>query len=159
MFDIVDDTRLKVRCSVTEQQVLRLSTGQKVNIRSDALPNAALTGTITFIGAVADRGLNYPLKVLIDVKKELKAGMYVTTFFNANAESKGILIPRNAVSGSVKSANVFVVNKGVASKREVVIGAMVNENVEVVSGLQAGDSIVTAGLINVSDGVKVSNKN
>ncbi|MFA9390529.1 MAG: efflux RND transporter periplasmic adaptor subunit [Prolixibacteraceae bacterium] len=159
LFDIVDDSKLKIQCSVSEQQVLRLKKGQKANLTCNALPGVELSGTISFIGAVADRGLNFPIEVLIDDKKELKAGMYVTTFFESQSESKGILIPRNAVSGSVKSANVFVVNKGIASKRDVIIGAMVNEDVEIISGLQVGDSIVTAGLINVSDGVKVTNKN
>ena len=35
---------------------------------------------------------------------------------------------------------------------------MTGNKVEILSGLQAGDSIIVSGLINVSDGVTVMNK-
>ena len=84
--------------------------------------------------------------------------MYATAHFEASTKKTGLLIPRNAVSGSVKSASVFVVQNGTALHRDVVIGDMVGSRVEITSGLQPGDSIVVAGLINLSDGVKVVNR-
>ena len=69
----------------------------------------------------------------------------------------GILIPRNAIVGSIQAANVFVVKNGIAQKQSVTTGNMVGEKIEVLQGLQKGDSIVVAGLINVSDGAKVRN--
>ena len=158
LFDIVDDSELKLHCNVTELQVLRLSRGQGVKISSRAFPMETFSGKISFISSKADRGLSYPVEISIKDKKGLKAGMYVTANFQSDAEKKGLLIPRNAVSGSVKSASVFVVKNGIAHHHDVVVGEMVGTKVQIVQGLQAGDSIVVAGLINVSDGVKVANK-
>ena len=158
LFDIVDDSQLKLRCSVTESQVLKLSKGQETEVTSSAFPEESFSGKISFIGAKADRGLSYPIEIIIQNKKGLRAGMYVTAYFEANTQRKGLLIPRNAVSGSVKSASVFIVQNGIAKHRDVVVGDMIGKRVEVTKGLQAGDSIVVAGLINISDGVKVINR-
>jgi membrane fusion protein, multidrug efflux system len=158
LFDIVDDSRLKLQCNVSEQQVLGLSRGQKVRIGCNTFPEEEFSGVISFIGAKAGKGLSYPVEIRVDDKKDLKAGMYVTTFFELQSGSKGLLIPRSAVSGSVKSANVYIVKNGMAHKRDVVAGTMIDKRVEILSGLQAGDSIVVAGLINVSEGAKVINK-
>ena len=81
--------------------------------------------------------------------------MYATVHFDDQATQKGILIPRNAIVGSVKGASVFVVEQGVAHKRPVVIGAVVGKQVEVLSGLTVGDSLVTTGLINVAEGSQI----
>ena len=158
LFDIIDDSQLKLRCNVTESQVLKLSKGQDAEVTSSAFPQESFIGKISFIGAKADRGLSYPIEIIIQSKKGLRAGMYVTANFEANTQKKGLLIPRNAVSGSVKSASVFVVQNGIAKHRDVIIGDMIGKRVEVTKGLQAGDSIVVAGLINISDGVKVVNR-
>lgn len=158
LFDIIDDSQLKLRCNVTESQVLRLTIGQEVVITSSLFPNESFSGKISFISAKAEQGLSYPVEIMIRNKNELKAGMYATAHFEASTKKTGLLIPRNAVSGSVKSASVFVVQNGTAQHMDVVIGDMVGSRVEITSGLQPGDSIVVAGLINLSDGVKVVNR-
>ncbi len=158
LFDIVDDSQLKLRCNVTELQVLKLSKGQNAGLTSSSFPEEMFSGTISFIGAKADRGLSYPIEINIQNKKGLRAGMYVTAHFEANTKKTGLLIPRNAVSGSVKSASVFVVQNGIATHRNVTVGDMIGKRVEITQGLQPGDSIVVAGLINISDGVKVVNR-
>ena len=83
--------------------------------------------------------------------------MLVTAHFNQGGSKQGILILRGAISGSVQSAAVYTVQQGVARKRPVVAGEMIGENIEILDGLNSGDSIIVAGLINVSDGTKVRN--
>lgn len=158
LFDIIDDSQLKVMCFVTEKQLLNISKGQSVAITNETFPGETFTGKITFVSPKADRSLNFPIEVTItDSKKELKSGMLVSLSFDTGAQHNGILIPRSAISGSVQAANVFVVKNGIAKKQEVLTGNMVGNRIEVLKGLQAGDSIVVGGLINVSDGVKVRN--
>lgn len=158
LFDIIDDSQLKVMCFATEKQRLNLTKGQSVSVTSETFPGETFTGKITFIGEKADRSLNFPLEItMVNAKKNLKAGMFVTVKFDADAEKNGILVPRSAISVSVQAANVFVVKNGIAKKQNVVTGNMVGEQIEILQGLTAGDSIVVAGLINISDGTKVRN--
>ena len=156
-FDIVDDSA-ETEMQYYESQVLSISKGQEVNIKTDAYTSQLYSGTISFIGKKSGMGLSYPIEIVIKNKQELMTGQFVTADFKSVTQQKGILIPRNAVSGSVKSASVYVVKNGIAQQRDISIGNMVGKRVEVIQGLQAGDSIVVAGLIDVTDGVKVVNR-
>lgn len=156
LFDIIDDSQLKAMCYATEKQVLGLKKGQPVKLTSETFPGEVLEGTITFVGEKADRSLNFPVEVAVaNHNKELKSGMYVSVLFDSDTQKQGVLIPRNAISGSVQAANVFVVENGIAKRKNVTIGNMVGEQVEITEGLQAGESIVFEGLINISDGAEV----
>ncbi|OPZ26895.1 MAG: Multidrug resistance protein MdtE precursor [Bacteroidetes bacterium ADurb.BinA174] len=158
LFDIIDDSQLKAMCFATEKQRLNLTVGQSVTVKSETFPDKIFQGEITFISDKADRSLNFPIEVtLTGDKQDLKSGMFVTVLFNIGAMKNGILIPRNAIVGSVQAANVFVVKNGTAKKQKVVAGDMVGEQIEILQGLQPADSVIVAGLINVTDGVKVKN--
>lgn len=160
LFDIIDDSQLKALCNVTERQVVLLKQGQNVRIECDAFPGEKYTGKITFVGSKADRSLSYPVEVSVSgpEKKKLKAGMYVTAYFDVESGNNVIMIPRSAITGSVKNAKVFTVTDGKAAEKEVTVGSMIGNRVEILDGLQAGDSVIVAGLINVSDGISVKNK-
>ncbi len=160
LYDIIDESVLKLTVNVTERQVIELKKGMPVSIVCSTFPGQTFAGKISFIGMKADRSLNYPVEITINSRegKNLKSGMYVTANFSFKSDTEGILIPRSAVSGSVKNANVFVVTDGKAVKKPVVLGNSINKDIEVISGLQAGDSIITGGLINIADGVDVQNK-
>lgn len=158
LFDILDDSSLKVWVNVTERQVLRLKKGARVRLTCSAFPGETYQGTLTYIGPKADKTFNYPIEITLSStdKQQLLSGMYVTVHLDDLADRRGILIPRNAIVGSVKGASVFVVEKGVAHKRAVVIGEVVGKRVEVLSGLSAGDSLITTGLINVTEGSQIN---
>lgn len=156
LFDIINDSQLKATCFVTEKQILEISKGHEVIVASETFPGETFKGKITFIGKKAESSLNFPVEVsIVDHKKELKPGMFVTMFFNTETQKNGIIIPRNAISGSYQESKVFVLENSLAKQRNIVIGEMLDESVVVLQGLQAGDSIITGGLINVFDGAIV----
>lgn len=157
LFDILDDSSLKLWVNVSERQVQHVKKGSKVTLTCNAFPGETYTGTLSYIGTKADKTFNYPVEITLaaSAKKQLLSGMYATVHFEDQATQRGILIPRNALVGSVKGASVFVVDQGLAHKRPVVIGAVLGKQVEVLSGLSAGDSLVTTGLINVTEGRQI----
>ena len=158
LFDIIDDSELKVACYATEKQVLNLTQGEEVAVTGDIFPGETFTGKISMVGDKADRSFNFPVEItLTNPNKALKAGMYVHVLFNGKKEQSGILIPRSAINGSVHEAKAFVVENGTAKIRRIVCGNIQGEQIEVLEGLQPGDTIVVAGLINVFDGAKVKN--
>jgi RND family efflux transporter MFP subunit len=136
-----------------------LTKGQRITATSNDAPGITFTGKIENIGIKTDSGLNYPVDVLMDKNANLKIGMYMNVNFKSDEPRKGILIPRNTIVGSVKSASVYIEQNGIAVKRSVVIGDMVGERVEIHSGLNSGEKIITSGIMNVSDGTKVKSVN
>lgn len=156
LFDIIDNSQLKVMCFVTEKQILDIWKGQMVRLVSETFPGETFAGKIVFIGDKAERSLNFPVEITItDGKKELKSGMFISVNFNSDTQKNGIIIPRNAISGSVEAASVFVIENGTAKKQSIVVGNMVDEQIEVLQGLQCGDSVIVGGLINITEGSKV----
>lgn len=155
LFDIVNDGQLKVTVGVPESRVRLISKGQKVTLADNSDASVNYTGKINYIGIKTDRGLNYPVEVYLDKAPDQRIGMYLKVHFTDDTARSGVLVPRKAIVGSAKAANVFVVENGKAVQREVVIGEMVGDKVEVIEGLAAGDEIITAGIMNVADGTEV----
>lgn len=158
MFDIVDVSRLKLAVSVPEAQVVTLSKGQKVSVTSSVFPETTYEGTITFIAAKGDNSLNYPVEMEVGniAGKDLKAGMYGTAHFVDPKADKAIFIARTAFIGGVNSNEVYVMEGNVAKKRKVVAGRIVGDQVEVREGLNEGDTVITSGQINLTDGATVA---
>lgn len=158
LFDIINDSQLKATCFVTGKQILNISEGHEIIVASEIFPGETFKGKIIFIGKKAERSLNFPVEVsIVDHKKELKPGMFVSIFFNTETQKSGIIIPRNAIIGSFQAAKVFVLENSLAKQHNIIVGEMIGESIEVLQGLQAGDSIITGGLINVFDGAIVRN--
>ena len=155
LFEIVDASRVKVICNVPESRVRLISEGQKVTAEAGDGSGKIFTGTIRNIGIKTDRGLNYPVEVMMDRNGDLHVGMYLKVNFAANEGQQGYLVPRKAVVGSVLSAKVYVVSDGKAYARDVVLGEMTGDRIEILEGVEEGDRIVTAGLMNISDGTEV----
>ena len=91
----------------------------------------------------------------MDRNTSLHPGMYLKVRFEADDSHSCILVPRKAVVGSVMSAKVYVVSDGKAESRPVRLGDMFGDRIEIIDGLQEGEKIVLAGLMNVSDGTVV----
>ncbi|MDD5151312.1 MAG: efflux RND transporter periplasmic adaptor subunit, partial [Flavobacterium sp.] len=105
LFDIVNVSKLKLKVTVNENQVASLKLGNIVIISASVFPDKSLTGKITFIASKADQTLNFPIEIEVDnnPNSDIKAGMYGTATFGANAAKQAEVktIPRTAFVGSV----------------------------------------------------------
>lgn len=155
LFEIVDDSRIKVTCNIPESKVRLVKAGSKVSAKASDGSSKTFSGTVKNVGVKTDRGLNYPVEVILDTDPDLKVGMYLKVRFEADGKQDGIFIPRKAVVGSVLAANVYVVMDGRAVRREVRLGDMTGNRIEILEGLEDGEEIVVAGLMNISDGAAV----
>ena len=82
--------------------------------------------------------------------------MFAHVIINTKSSIKSLVIPRSALIGSVKNAQVYVVNNGVAKLRNLVIGNSSNNYLQVLSGLKEGDVVVVTGQNNLKDNFKVN---
>jgi membrane fusion protein (multidrug efflux system) len=158
LFEIVDGSKLQLTVYVSELEVVKLQTGNRVNVTASVFPEAVYEGKITFISAKGDAALNYPVEIEIQniAGKELKAGMYGTATFSSINKSEAMLIPRSAFYGGINSQKIFVLNNDKAKLREVITGRSYGEQVEIRGGLKEGEIIITSGQINLVDGTRVS---
>ncbi|TKC04306.1 efflux RND transporter periplasmic adaptor subunit [Pedobacter frigoris] len=160
LFEIVDVSKLKLKVNVNESQVANLKIGNTVDIQSSVFPTDKFSGKVTFIAPKADETLNFPIEIEVanNFKNSLKAGMYGTAVFKFPKQAPTILVPRTSFVGSVSSNEVYVLNtsKNTAETRKVVSGRILGDNVEVLEGLKEGETVITSGQINLTEGTPVT---
>lgn len=158
MFDIVDVSRLKLKVTVPELQVINLQLGDKVEVSTNVFPEVKYTGKITFIAAKGDNTLSYPVEMEVaNVSgKTLRAGMYGTANFAMPKQDAAILVSRTSFVGGVNSNQIYVMENNVAKIRKVVAGRIYGDKVEIREGLNEGETVIINGQINLTEGSKVT---
>lgn len=156
--NIVDISTLKVKVNVSEKDAFALKNGDKVIVTTDVYPGVEFSGRVASIAPKADEAHTYPIEIRMSNSKQypLKAGMFGKVSFTSIEKSDALIIPRSALIGSIKNPKVFVIKDGKAELRDVQIGADAGTKLEIISGLQAGESIVTNGQNNLRPGSKVT---
>ena len=92
-----------------------------------------------------------------DTPTELRPGTQVGVEIDAEQRSNVPLVPAIAVLKDDPAQPVVVVAAGsVAQRRPVVIGLVDGENIEILSGLKAGELIITQGHSTLRDGTPIS---
>ncbi|WPV64716.1 efflux RND transporter periplasmic adaptor subunit [Chitinophaga sp. LS1] len=155
---IVNLNKAKVQVNLTEAEVYKVTNGQKVKITADVYPGKEFSGTISFISPQADQTHNYLVEIMTDnaTQSILRSGTFVYADFSRKTQEQFLVIPREALTESVKNASVYVVKNNVVHQQIIQTGTEMGGLMQVISGLQAGDSVVTSGQINLKDGTPVS---
>jgi RND family efflux transporter MFP subunit len=155
--NIVDITTLKVRVNVSEQEAFRLKPGDPVDISTDVYPGQKFQARVDNIASKADEAHTYPVEIRLvnNAKFPLRAGMFCRIAFTSITATEALAIPRVALVGSVKNAEVFVVRNGIAWLQRIIVGKQTNEYLEVLNGLGEGDTVVTSGQNNLVDKTRI----
>jgi RND family efflux transporter MFP subunit len=156
--NVVDISRLKVKINVAEQDVFKMREGDSVDVTTDVYPGVTFRGRISTISDKADDAHTYPVEVALANNKEhpLRAGMFGRVSFVAVRPTEALTIPREALVGSAKDAQVYVVQNGIAYLRNIVIGGEYDTKLSVRSGLTDGEKIVVNGQNNLKDSTAVT---
>jgi membrane fusion protein, multidrug efflux system len=177
LFRIQRPTALTVRALVPETIIRQIAIGENVEVTFPTLTGATVKGTITEIGALAQQGNAFPVKVLLrkTAQYDIRVGMTAQVFFmveNYKATDKvAYLIPisaldlrgqedldnKTAAEKTGRHGRVFVIDPATMTlrPREVAIGNIKDNKIEVIGGLEAGEKIVTAGVPFLEPGQKV----
>lgn len=152
LFTLADLSTLWLVAKVPETTMRDIRRGDTVTVTVDALPDQPVSGRVSYIGATVS-DTTRTVDVRIDVPNrtgQLKPGMFaraqLATRGARTEPSNRLLIPQIAVQELNRKRVVFVPRgDGGFDVREVTVGASVGDDIEVLSGLKAGDRIVTTG--------------
>jgi membrane fusion protein (multidrug efflux system) len=90
-------------------------------------------------------------------KKELIPGAFANVTLILSEQEK-LTIPTQALVPEMGGYKVYVVNNQKAAEKKVKTGIRTEKDIEIVVGIEEGDSVITAGLMNMRDGVPVKIK-
>lgn len=157
---LIEINNLKLEISVPERHLSKFKDNMELKVKSDVYPETVFSGKVSFIGSQVDESHNYSVKILVQNinKTPLKAGMYGNVIVDNSLSSNGISIPRSSITGDSSDPKVYVVKNGIANLRSIKIGVSNETSVQVINGLTEGETIVTGGLVNLTNGSKVEIK-
>jgi len=151
LFKLADLSTLWLVAKVPETSMRDIRRGDTVTVKVDALPDQPVSGRVSYIGATISETTR-TVDVRIDIPNgtsQLKPGMFARAQLATHAareRADRILIPQVAVQELNRKRVVFVPRTdGGFDVRVVTVGASVGDDIEVLSGLKAGDTIVTNG--------------
>jgi membrane fusion protein (multidrug efflux system) len=139
--------------ALPERHLDQISTDQSIEIEVQSFPGEVFTGRIAAINPGIDPGTrSLQVRALLqNPEARLRPGMFaeVRTLL---PESPGVLtLPQTAITYNPYGDSVFVILEGESGssvqRRQVKTGGVRNGRVEIVSGLQAGDTVVAAGQV------------
>jgi len=155
---VVDDTsRVKIEAQVPESALRGRRVGDAVEIEVDAAGGGVRHATLSEILPAADpRSRTFTARAVLDNPDgALRAGMFARLRLPGQ-EGKAVAVPESAAVQRGPLTGVFVVDsQGIARLRWVTLGDARDGRVEILSGLAAGERIVTEPPAALEDGRRV----
>jgi len=152
---IVNADVLKVKADVPESYAGSVGTGNEVMI---LIPDAkdSLKTKVTFAAKAIDpTSRSFAVEIKLPVRKTLRPNMTAIIKIADYSKANTISIPVKAVQRSENGDYVYVNENGVAKRKTVKVGVTYGGLSEILSGLKAGEQLVTEGAADIEDGDKV----
>ena len=152
---IVNADNLKVKADVPESYSASVGTGNNVKI---VVPDAndSLVTKVTFAAKAIDpTSRSFAVEIKLPTRKTLRPNMTAILKIADYSKANAITVPIKAIQKSEDGDYVFVNNSGTAKRKTVKVGATYGGQSEIISGLNAGDQLITAGAEDIEDGDKI----
>ena len=149
---------LKAIINVSESYFSKVKLGMTVNIQLDVYENEIFTGKVSLIYPTIDATAHtFGVQITInntDIK--VRPGMFGRVTLNFGT-AQSIVVPDAAVQKQVGANDkyVFIIENGVSRYRKVELGQHLGDSYEILSGVNEGDVVVTAGQTRLNDGTEV----
>ncbi len=155
---VVQTDTLRVFISVNERDATGVEVGKEAHVELDALPGRSFHGKVVRMSPAFDpttRTLDAEVH-LANPDGLLRPGMYGRGAIVLEVHPKALVVPEAALQISNDKKFVFVLaGKDKVQRRAVEIGVDGGSWLEVLSGIQAQDEVVTAGIESLADGSAV----
>lgn len=160
LFVVSDIKTVKANAYIPESELQNIKIGQEATVLVSSL-DETFKGKITEVGSAADPSSRaFTVKITIaNPNLLIRPGMIAEAKISSGTKSEFLAIPTEAVVRNLNNENVvYVVDKGKnkAFERKVSLGKLADNYIEILSGLNPGDVIVTAGQNKLTDGADIT---
>jgi membrane fusion protein, multidrug efflux system len=160
LVEMADPSAVDVVLGMTPSDAGRLRIGASALLRSGQGTTGDTLGraTVVDVGGIVDSATR---SVAVRVRpgtmrRTLRLGETVSGEVTVTTHRNAIVVPNDALVPEGEGFKVFVVDSAnIAHEREVTIGGRTGSLVEILSGLKAGERVVTYGAYGVADSAKV----
>jgi membrane fusion protein (multidrug efflux system) len=159
-----------VNFAVPQQQLAQIKVGLPIHVTAEGAAGIAADGKITAVNAVVNEATrNVEVQATFEnADAKLRPGMFVKAGIAMGSGVAAVTVPTSAISYAPYGDSVFIVEQVKGPKGEsylgvrqqfVKLGSSRGDQVAVVSGIKAGETVVTSGVFKLRNGaaVKVNN--
>jgi membrane fusion protein (multidrug efflux system) len=149
-------SQLKLDFTVPEKYTGQIKVGQIVHFTSEGSDNTYTAKVSATESSVTENTRSLLVRSIIQTKDDkLLPGAFAKVQLNFDPRPNAILIPTQAIVPQARGKKVVVYKGGIAKFTDVTTGVRDSARIQVLEGLQAGDTIVTTGLLSVRPDGKV----
>ena len=158
-FRVINTNKLKVVAGVSEAFITTIKKGNKVSVEiSDT--GKKIEATVSFVGRNIDQlSRTFPLEIALPSSGDLRPNMTAIIKVIFHSEPSALCVPVNIIQDVNGEKIVYVAEvdgtNTVARRKVIKIDGVYSGLAQVVSGLKAGDQIITVGYQGLNDGVPV----
>ena len=148
---------LKVDFRVPEIYLRQIQVGQPLQVALDALPGKIFDGKVVAVNPLIDTaGRSVVIRAQVrNQDTTLRPGMFARVRLITKEQADAIVVPEQALVPQGNEQFVFKVMDGKVARVKIETGQRRDSKVQVLSGLAAGDLVVTAGQLKIRDGAAV----
>jgi len=156
---VADINQMIIKFNISEMEVQDFKIGTQVFVYSEFNKELTQRGKITEISRSASLDArSFQVKAQFQNTKDnfFKPGMFVKVDVTLQWKDKVLAIPTASIIHQSNEDLVFTIKNNLSFSRKIKTGLSNEDLTEIVSGLNKGDMIVTAGMNNLSDSTKVT---
>lgn len=158
LFTIAQAGSTEIQVPLDERNLSKLALQQAAVVIADAYPNRPFAARINFIApSINAQNGTVEVRLAVDpVPEFLRQDMTVSVNVETDSREQALVIPNDAfIEGQDNQAQVLLVRDGRVQRQIVTLGLRGLTASEVVSGLKAGDQVLTDATSDIEDGTKV----
>jgi membrane fusion protein, multidrug efflux system len=160
VFKLVKIDKVFVKVSVPENEISKTLIGQKAQVSVTALDNENFEGIIQEKGIMASPlSHTYDIKIaLSNPQGKLMPGMVCKVSIQNNTSMNQVVVPSNVIQTDKNGQKYLFTadeNTNKVLKKNVTVGAPYANGVIIISGLKAGDQLITEGYQKVSENTSI----
>jgi len=150
---------LKLQLQVPEAEVPFITQGMGVSLEVEAHRDRRFAGRVSAVNPAIDPvSRSATIEAAVENSDNaLRSGMFATARIVRQGGGRSVYVPRAAVLAdqNTKSFRVFVIQGDTAKLRVVQIGSEEGEWIQIVSGVNADETVATSGLQQLYEGARV----
>ena len=159
---IVNTDKLKLTSQIPENYAGKVKVGTEATLVFPDI-NKTIETKLGVVGAVIDPlSRSFYVESKLPIDKDFRANQLVQVKIKDYTKTNAIIIPINLIQNDEKGKFIYVAasenGKLIARKRAVTIGEFYANNIEILSGLAAGEQMVTEGYQALYDGQNLTTK-
>jgi len=147
---------LKLDFSVPEKYISQIKVGQTVNFTTEGGTKKYTAKIMATESGVTQETRSLSIRAVVQNREAgLVPGVFAKVVLNFEPDPDAIVVPTQSIIPQARGKKIIVYRGGIAKFMDVTTGIRDSSTVQITSGLKAGDTIITTGLLSTRPDAKI----